>query len=428
MSKVDRTVPPVIITPSAGSFPVPAMHALSGGVPVYLLGTGTLDLLRVEFVFNAGQCMEDVHLAASTANAMLTEGTLLHDAMSINDLIDRTGAAFTHMADKDTACLIAVTLTRKLGEVMALAAEVLFQPSFPATEFRMLMEKRIQSFRTNRQKTSVIAREEFYRAIFGGDNPYGRVTVPEDYTSLTLEDARRFHSLHYRPSNMYITVAGKDPEKALPALEKYFSCGGEEKWNKPVYPEIIFKTASPGRLFFEVSNSVQSAVRVGWRGITRQHPDYQGLQVANVILGGYFGSRLMHNIREEKGFTYGISSVSSALREIGFIAVVTEVANEYREQTLEEIRREIKELATVEVGFEELLTVRNHIMGEIARTFDGPFASAEAIRGLIDYGPDPDYYRRFEEKVKTITPGEIKDLVATYYNTDNAVEIIAGAK
>ncbi len=181
-------------------------------------------------------------------------------------------------------------------------------------------------------------------------------------------------------------------------------------------------------MFFEVSNSVQSAVRVGWRGITRQHPDYQGLQVANVILGGYFGSRLMRNIREEKGYTYGISSVSGALRDIGFIAVVTEVANEYREQTLEEIRREITELATVEVGIDELLTVRNHIMGEIARTFDGPFASAEAIRGLIDYGPDPDYYRRFEEKVKTITPGEIKDLVATYYNTDNAIEIIAGAK
>ena len=428
MRNVDRTAAPVIITPSAGSFPVPVMHELTGGVPVYLLGTGTLDLLRVEFVFNAGQRMEEVHLAASTANAMLTEGTILHDAMSINNLIDMTGAAFTHMADKDTACLIAVTLTRKLGEVMALAAEVLFQPSFPGTEFRMLMEKRIQSFRTNRQKTSVIAREEFYRAIFGGDNPYGRVTVEEDYTALTLEDARRFHSNHYRPSNMYITVAGKDPEKALPELEKYFSCGGGERWSIPVFPEIIFKTASAGRRFLEVADSVQSAIRIGWKGITRQHPDYQGLQVANVILGGYFGSRLMHNIREDKGFTYGISSVASALRDIGFIGVVTEVANEYREQTVEEIYREIRELAHTEVGSDELMTVRNHIMGEIARTFDGPFASAEAIRGLIDYGPDPDYYRRFEEKVKTITPGEIKELVATYYNTDTAIEIIAGAK
>ncbi|HUW93344.1 MAG TPA: pitrilysin family protein [Bacteroidales bacterium] len=404
------------------------MHELSGGVPVYLLGTGTLDLLRIEFVLTAGQRMEEVHLAASTANAMLTEGTIVHNAMSINDLIDRTGAAFTHMADKDTACLIAVTLTRKLGEVMALAAEVLFQPSFPETEFRMLMEKRMQSYHTNRQKTSVIAREELYRALFGPDNAYGRVTVPEDYTSLTLEDARRFHSNHYRPSNMYITVAGKDPEIALPELEKYFSCGSEEKWSKPTFPDLIFKTASPGRIFTEVSNSVQSGVRLGWRGITREHPDYQGLQVANVIMGGYFGSRLMRNIREEKGFTYGISSVASALRDIGFIAIVTEVTNEYREQTIEEIRKEITELTRNEVSSDELRIVRNHIMGEIARTFDGPFASAEAIRGLIDYGPDPDYYVRFEERVKTITPGEIKDLVTTYYNIDTAIEIVAGAK
>lgn len=428
MKTVDRTIQPEIVTPSAGSFPFPEMHELGGGVPVYLLGTGTLDLLRIEFVFNAGQRMENVHLAASAANAMLTEGTLHHDAMSINDLIDRTGAAFTHNADKDTACLIAVTLTRKLSEVMALAAEVLFEPSFPDNEFRMLMEKRVQSFLTNRQKTSVIAREEFYRALFGPDNAYGRVSVPEDYTSLSVEDALQFHSIHYRRSNMYITVAGKDPEKALPELEKYFSCSGDDKLNRPVFPELKFKTVSPGRIFTEVSNSVQSGVRIGWRGITRDHPDYQGLQVANAILGGYFGSRLMRNIREEKGFTYGISSVAGALRDIGFIAIVTEVANVYREQTIDEIRREITELTLREVGNDELQTVRNHIMGEIARMFDGPFASAEAIRGIIDYGPDPDYYRRFEEKVKTITPREIKELVTTYYNIDTAIEIIAGAR
>jgi len=369
-----------------------------------------------------------VHLAASTANAMLTEGTHNHDAMTVNDLIDRTGAAFTHMTDKDTAWLTVVTLTRKLGEVMALAAEVLFQPSFPGTEFRMLMERRSQSFLTNRQKTAVVAREEFYRALFGDNNPYGRVARLEDYTTLTTGDVAKFHSKHYIRNAMYITVAGKNPERALPELEKYFSCRGEEKWHKPSIPDLVFETAPPGRIFTEVSNSVQSGVRLGWRGITRDHPDYKGLQVANVILGGYFGSRLMRNIREEKGYTYGISSVASALRDIGFIAIVTEVANEYREKVIDEIRKEITLLSHTEVGEDELLIVRNHIMGEIARMFDGPFASAEAIKGLIDYGPDPDYYRKLEEKVRTITPGEIKELVATYYNTDTAIEVIAGAR
>ncbi len=144
---------PGIITPSAGDTSLPGMVKLGNGVPVYLVGNGTVDLLRVEFNFRAGQIMEDVHLAASTANAMLTEGTLNHDAASINDLIDSTGAALNHLADKDTAGLITVTLARKLDEVMALAAEVLFSPSFPENEFRMLTDRRVQAFRTGRQRT-----------------------------------------------------------------------------------------------------------------------------------------------------------------------------------------------------------------------------------------------------------------------------------
>ena len=428
MNKVNRNKQPEILTPTAGAIPIPDICTLKGGVPVYLFGTGTLDLLRIEFVFNAGQLVEKSNLAATTANAMLTEGTTLHDAGTINDLIDMTGAALTHNADKDTACLIAVTLSRKLEEVMALAEEVLFHPSFPEREFRMLMDKRIQSFLTNRQKTSVIAREEFYRALFGNNNPYGRVTVLEDYNLMTKEIAQSFHSEFYRRSNMYITVAGKDPEKAVPVLERYFSCNDPETWNRPVIPELDFETAMPGRYFTEVHASVQSAIRMGWKGITRDHTDFMGLQVANMVLGGYFGSRLMKNIREDKGYTYGISSVASALHKTGFITIMTEVANDYREQTIEEIKKEINDLSDFEISQQELMLVRNHIMGEIARMFDGPFTTAETIRGLIDYNTDLDYYRQLEETVKTITAGKIRELFKTYYDTDKAIEIIAGAK
>jgi predicted Zn-dependent peptidase len=420
--------PPVIITPSAGETVFPEMVSLSNGVPVYLLGKGTVDLLRIEFVADAGQRREKVHMASSTANAMLTEGTENHDAITLNDLIDSTGAVLNHSADKETASLIMVTLSRKLEEVTALAEEVLFHPSFPETEFRMLIEKRVQAFLTGRQKTSVIGREEFYRALCGNNNPYGRVTKLEDYQAITTVAIREFHSLHYRPDNIYITVAGRDPEKALPVLEKYFSGKGTGRWHKTQMPELAFETAKTGRIFAEVGNSVQSAVRMGWRGISRDHPDYHGLQVANMILGGYFGSRLMRNIREEKGYTYGINSVVGAFHGLGYIVIMTEVANNYREETLMEIRKEITKLCRDEVGQDELTIVRNHFMGEIARMFDGPFNSAEAIRGIIDFNTGHDYFARFVETVRTITQGKIKELFNTYFNIDSAFEIIAGAK
>ncbi|MRR24051.1 insulinase family protein, partial [bacterium] len=298
MSAQKKNTVPEIITPSPGDTSFPEEVRLSNDVPVYLIGNGTVDLLRVEFVFPAGQVMEERHLEASTANAMLTEGTVSHDANAINDLIDSTGAALTHAADKDTAGLVTVTLTRKLEEVMSLAQEVLFSPSFPENEFRMLTDRRIQAFLTNRQKTSVVARELFYEALCGSTNPYGRITKEEDYHFLTADDLRRFHGRHYRPGNMYITVAGREPGQALKVLEKYFSGPGTGIWKKAPLPEPVAEPSKPGFIFREVPSSVQSTVRMGWRGITRNHPDYLELQVATMILGGYFGSRLMRRIRE----------------------------------------------------------------------------------------------------------------------------------
>jgi predicted Zn-dependent peptidase len=371
--------------------------------------------------------MEKHHLAASSANAMLTEGTLLHDAMTLNDLIDSTGAVFNHTADKDSASLVVITLSRKLDEVMDLAAEVLFKPSFPEDEFRMLMDKRLQSFLTGRQKTSVIGREQFYQALCGKHNPYGKITRAEDYESITTVIVSDFHSQFYRPENMYITVSGKEPDKAIPVLEKLFTGGGMKSWQKPVIPDLAFETAPPGRIFAEVPGSVQSSIRLGWRSITRNHPDYHGLQVANMILGGYFGSRLMRNIREEKGYTYGIHSVAGSFHGIGFITIMTEVANEYREETIREIRKEIHELRRNEVGTDEMQIVRNHLMGEIARMFDGPFNSAEAVRSIIDYDTDRNYFSKFIDTVEKITPGKIKELFITYFNIADAIEIVAGA-
>lgn len=428
MKAKERHNIPGIITPSAGDTSLPGMVKLGNGVPVYLVGNGTVDLMRVEFGFRAGQVMEDAHLSASAANAMLTEGTLNHDASTINDLIDSTGAVLNHVADKDTAGLVAVTITRKLDEIMALAGEVLFSPSFPENEFRMLTERRVQAFRTGRQKTSVIARESFYEALCGSRNPYGRISTESDYRSLSTSDLRLFHESHYQPGNMYITVAGREPERVLPVLERYFGHGNSNGWVKPEYPSLLFESLQPGMIFREVASPVQSTVRMGWKGITRTHPDYQGLQVATMILGGYFGSRLMRNIREDKGYTYGIHAVAGAFRERGYITLMTDVANEYRDAVLSEIRKEIETLMQEEAGEDEMTLVRNHLMGEIARMFDGPFAVAEAMRGVIDYEAGADYYTRLAETVRTITPSEIREIFRKYFSPDAAYIIIAGAR
>jgi len=147
-----------------------------------------------------------------------------------------------------------------------------------------------------------------------------------------------------------------------------------------------------------------------------------------MILGGYFGSRLMRTIREEKGYTYGIGAVAGAFHNIGYITIMTDVANAYRDETLSEIRKEIEKLRTEGVSEEEMTLVRNHMMGELARIFDGPFSVADAIRGIIDYETGADYYTRLAETVKTITPARIMDIFNRYFNPGEAWEIIAGSR
>jgi zinc protease len=423
---LNRKIQPVTVTPTAGTIPEPEKVMLDGGVPVYLIGSGTEDLLRIEFVFDAGQVREKFHMSASTTNEMLTEGTEFHDAVSLNEIIDHTGAVFTPEVDKDKAGLVIITLLRTLDEVLELAAEVLFHPSFPENEFRMNMERKYQRYLTNRQKTSVISRELYFNALFG-ENPYGRITLPDDFKAMTTDVIREFHSINYNTGNLYITVAGKEPQRALPSLNKFFSTRQRED-STPRNASLFRETIKTGRQFSEMPESVQSSVRIGWKGIGKDHPDFAGLQVANTILGGYFGSRLMKNIREDKGFTYGIGSVAGSLKYGGFICIVTDVANEYREETIKEIINEINKLGKTVPSKEEMILVRNHIMGDLARAFDGPFATSESLMGVLDFGMTMEYYRNLEKTVRAVTPDIIKELFRTYYNPEEAIIVVSGAK
>jgi predicted Zn-dependent peptidase len=150
------------------------------------------------------------------------------------------------------------------------------------------------------------------------------------------------------------------------------------------------------------------------------------LKILNTILGGYFGSRLMKNIREEKGFTYGISSSVTSLEQTGYKLISTEVSPKNCSETTEEILNEIKKLQSSKVGAKELELVRNYMSGEMVRMFDGPFAIAESFRSVWEFGLENDYYSRLSEKLLRISPDEIIELARTYYKIDELYKITAG--
>jgi zinc protease len=190
----------------------------------------------------------------------------------------------------------------------------------------------------------------------------------------------------------------------------------------------FFKSEKQKKVHLNKPGTVQTAIRIGSTTINKRHPDYIGLKVLDSILGGYFGSRLMKNIREEKGYTYGISSSLSSLDLSGYKVISTEVGQKYRQKTIDEIYREITILQSVPVKNEEMSVVRNYMSGEMVRMFDGPFALAESFKSAWEFGLDNSYYYNLAEKIKTIDPYEIIELAKTYYNIDELYEVTVGSE
>jgi len=420
-----KRIQPAIRPVDLGKIPEARLFTLKNGVPVYLINSGTEDLVRMEFIFSAGKIKEDRPLLASTTNMMLSEGSKKYSSARLNSLMDYYGAFYKLSAERDKAGISVVLINRYLEKILELIREILFLPRFPEKELNALMKKRLSWYLVNCDKVHNIASDQLFESIFGKRHPYGRKLVPEDFNNMNPSLLSDFHKKYYSPSDMAVIVSGKIRKGTASLLNNYFGemHPGEVCSEDPVYR---MKSLARKKVHKNKSGALQTAIRIGSPTINKRHPDYPGLKILNTILGGYFSSRLMKNIREDKGYTYGISSSVSSLDLSGFKVISTEVSKKHTRKTIDEIYKEIRLLQKKPVGRDELRIVRNYILGEMVRMFDGPFAIAESFRSVWEFGLDNSYYYRFVKKVKTIDPDEITALAATYYNIDELYEITAG--
>ncbi len=420
-----RNQPPVfpadnLVIPEAVTF------NLKNGIPVYKIEAGTEDIIRLEFTFRAGQAKETFPLQATTANMMLSEGSSNYTSEELNRLIDYFGAFLNMTVDKDRAGIVLFLLNKHLGKILELCREMLFHPVFPETELNSLITKRRRWFLVNREKVQNLASEKFFESVFGKNHPYGRIVTEQDFDSISKQMLTEFHGKYYTPDNMTIIMSGRFLHNTYELLEHHL---GDLVVINPStqYDEYPITGEKRKKIHVDKPGSIQSAIRIGSSIINKCHPDYHGLKIVNSILGGYFSSRLMKNIREDKGYTYGISSSVSSLNMAGYLMISCEASNINRTKVIDEINREIRLLQDVPVEKEELSVVRNYMSGEMLRMFDGPFALAESFKSAWEFGLDNRYYYRLAEKIKTIEPDEIIELVRTYYNINEFYQVTAGS-
>ncbi|HEY5470110.1 MAG TPA: pitrilysin family protein [Bacteroidales bacterium] len=400
---------------------------LNNGVPVYLIDAGTEDIMRLEFTFKAGQVNEYLPLLASTTNRMLSEGSQNYSSEELNRILDFHGAFLNLSAEKDRAGIVIFFLSKHIDKVLELSREILFRPVFSEPELNSLMKKRLRWYQVNREKVQNLAIDQFFESVFGRHHPYGHQLSESDFENINPAILKDFHAKYYTPDNMAVIISGKLHEKTFELLNYYF---GDIK-TQNIYTEEsgnILKGEKKRKVHIDKPGSVQSAIRIGSTTINKRHPDYPGLKILDSVLGGYFGSRLMKNIREEKGYTYGISSAVSSLDLTGYKVISTDVGTNNCQKTLAEIYKEIHLLQSTPVEKEELTIVRNYMSGEMLRMFDGPFALAESFKSAWEFGLDNNYYFRLAEKIKTIDPDEITELAKTYYNIDDLYQVTVGEK
>ncbi len=426
MSDIKRIEPPVspikkVNIPEARAF------NLKNGVPVYIIESGTENIIRLEFTFRAGQIKETSALIALITNMMLLEGSKYHKAEEINMLLDSYGAFVNLSSERDCAGIVIYLLSKHLDKILEITREILFSPAFPESELDALLKKKLHWFMVNREKVQNIAMDQFFESIFGGTHPYGRQIKEADFSNVKPSMLMQFHQKHYRHSNMAVIISGRPPANTDEMLEKYFGGLYKEQNNEDALLSVPHGENNK-KIHLVKSGSVQTAIRIGSATINKRHPDYPGLKILDTILGGYFGSRLMKNIREEKGYTYGIHSLVTSLDLSGYKVISTEVSSKKSNDAVEEIYKEIERLGNEPLEKSELDLVRNYMSGEMLRMFDGPFALAESFKAAWEFGLDNSYYYRLADKIRTIEPDEINELARTYYNIDDLYQVTAGTE
>lgn len=398
---------------------------LRNGVEIYYLNKGTEETLQVSWVFYAGSWNEKANLVAATTNFMLKNGTTRHNAFEINEHFEYYGAYLNRSCYSETSEITLHCLSKHAGKLLPMVEELITESAFPQEELDIFKQNSQQRLKVNLQKSDFVAGRLIDAQLFGDKHPYGRYSMPEDYAALQREQLVEFYENYYKKGNCVIFIAGHIPEDLLAQMESLF--GG-----LPLQPHhsLIAQTDHPivrateKKTFIQNDpNGVQAAIRIARPFPNRHHPDFQKAAVLNNLYGGFFGSRLMGNIREDKGYTYGIYSyLMNTIRESGWV-ISTEAGRDVMKATITEIYNEMEALREEPVDEEELQTTRNYMIGSILGDLDGPFQVIARWRSLILNGLTDSYFYNGIHTIKTVTAEELQELAQRYLQPDDFYEL-----
>ena len=343
-------------------------------------------------------------------------------AREISEQLDYHGSYFDVNIDRDYAYISFVSLSKFFAQTLNVAREILLHPAFESKELRTYCSKRKQGLSIERKKIDVQSRELFGKALFGENHPYGISADESLYDDITREDIVALYNELYTADNCFVVCSGNINNDVMQGIEGIALSLPQGDASMPQFPA----PETTHQLHKSIDTALQSSIRIGRLLFPRTHPDFVGMQVVATVLGGYFGSRLMQNLREMHGYTYGVMAAMINFEKEGYLAIATQVTREHSEDALREIYYEIERLRNELMPEEELQMAKNMMIGEILRILDGPFGIADVTIENIMCGLDNSSTEQNVEIINAITPEEVQRLAQKYLHHEDLIEVVVG--
>jgi zinc protease len=423
---LNRKIAPAIHDAIEFDYVLPAINEerLSNGLPVYWLNAGVQDVVEIDWVFTAGLWYEHKPAVAHAVAGLLKNGTATRTAHQIHEALEFYGASLKVSPGNDFCTVTLYTLTKHLATLLPIVREILTEAVFPENELAIHKQNAIQRLLVHERQCDFVANQRIDALLFGEAHPYGRYSKREKIEALNREDMLSFYREAYTLGDVKIFMAGRIGPAEVKILDEVFGSIAAPK-KEQFIPD--FSAPAPSDQKYNIlndPNGVQGAIRIGRLFPNRHDPDFAPMVVLNTLFGGYFGSRLMSNIREDKGYTYGIYSSLSPFANGGSLTIHTEVGRDVSEAAVKEIYHEMNFLRTELADEEELLLVKNYLLGNLLGDLDGPFSILQRWRTLIMNGMTIEHFNRNIRIYKSISASDLKVLAEKYFDPADYKEVV----
>ncbi|MCD8386012.1 MAG: insulinase family protein [Bacteroidales bacterium] len=424
---LDRTIPPKIHPIGNLVLPVPTTELLDNGATLRVLDSGTQDLNQLFLLWPGGMVEARTASVANLTGALLREGVKGMTGAEMSEALDFRGAIHRNEVAEHYSILAFASVNSLADGLFDLISRMVETPTFDEHALEIYKEKAVKTNLINNSKVATLSQQALQPMIQGSDNPLARVETPADIESITRSDIVDFHRSVYTASGCIALLGGRITDKIYGQVKDMLLA---MQSSSPAMPLVKcpYHAEGPGEVFVEKAGALQNSVRIALPAPERKNPDYLPLRFAVTALGGYFGSRLMKNIREDKGYTYGIQAYLLGGIDGSYISISAQTDPAYQRPLIDETAKEMERMATEPLDADEMERVKQFVSMSIIDTLDSPLSVMDYYKTMRVAGFPPDYFTRQVELVHTITPEMIMAMAKKYFDPRQMRIAIAGVK